>query len=406
MGRPLAQLNLHRAFTDASTENDYLARLTGPETREAKRRKARDEIRDTLRAGFADWQRFADRRVLIETAAVRKGLTDPRLRPKFRMQGSASPAYRTLNDPAHTSQQIDYDDGVYLPVSFLAETGNPVIVATGYYRLVETLLTQLCEKRGWSLDGKTKKCVRIVLDDHAHIDLPLYAIPDQEFTRLAEDAALAKMADRSIFLNSATLDDAVYERLGEDELRLALREGKWIKSDPRLLEEWFKQAVADFGPQVRRVSRYFKGWRDFVWIDDCTLTSIILMKCVVDAFDAFKATVPDNRDDLAVLEVASRLDGYFAGDIRNPVLDLSLNSHWSPEDRISFRQKAVELHQRVRDAVRGTDSPAQALATLAGAFGPRIPQTVALASLTAEATVRSYQPTKLPARDVPRTTSG
>lgn len=127
-GRPLAQLNLHRAFTDASTENDYLARLTVPETREAKLRKARDEIRDTLRAGFADWQRFADRRVVIETAAVRKGLTDPRLRPKFRMQGSASPAYRTLNDPAHTSQQIDYDDDVYLPVSFLAETGNPVVV--------------------------------------------------------------------------------------------------------------------------------------------------------------------------------------------------------------------------------------------------------------------------------------
>ena len=60
------------------------------------------------------------------------------------------------------------------------------------------------------------------------------------------------MADRSMFLNSVMLDDAVYERLGQDELRLALREGKWIKSDPRLLEDWFKQAVADFGPQVRR----------------------------------------------------------------------------------------------------------------------------------------------------------
>jgi hypothetical protein len=44
---------LHRAFTDASTENDYLARLTVPETREVKLRKARDEIRDTLRTGSA-----------------------------------------------------------------------------------------------------------------------------------------------------------------------------------------------------------------------------------------------------------------------------------------------------------------------------------------------------------------
>jgi hypothetical protein len=402
----LALFNLHRVFTEAATKTDFLTQLTVPGAREQKLRSARDEIRDTLRAGFSDWQRVADRRVVMDTAAVRKGVADPKLRPKFRMQGSASPAYRTLNDPAHPPQQIDYDDGVYLPVSFLAETGNPVVAAGGYYQLVETLLLPLCRKRGWSIDQTTKKCVRIVLDDHAHIDLPLYAIPDQEFVRLAEDAALAKMADRSMILDSATLDDAVYERLSEDELRLALREGKWITSDPRLLEDWFKQAVADFGPQVRRVSRYFKGWRDFVWIDECRLTSIILMKCVVDAFDAFRGTVPDNRDDLAVLEVASRLDGYFAGDIRNPVLDLSLNDHWSPQDRAAFRQKTADLHQRVRDAVRGTDSPAQALATLARAFGPRIPQTVALVSLTAEATVRSYQPTKLPAREVPRTTSG
>lgn len=58
-------------------------------------RKARDEIRATLKAGFSDWQRFADRSLVIEATAVRKGATEPRLRPKFRMQGSASPAYRT-----------------------------------------------------------------------------------------------------------------------------------------------------------------------------------------------------------------------------------------------------------------------------------------------------------------------
>ena len=106
--------------------------------------------------------------------------------------GRAGPAYRTLNDPAHPPQQIDYDDGLYLPVSFLAEAGNPVIAASGYFRIVEILLTPLCRKRGWSLDRTTKKCVRIVLDDHAHIDLPRYAIPDQEFHQLVEDAAWPK----------------------------------------------------------------------------------------------------------------------------------------------------------------------------------------------------------------------
>lgn len=60
----------------------------------------------------------------------------------------------------------------------------------------------------------------------------------------------------------------------------------------------------------------------------------------------------------------------------------------------------------MRDAVRGTDSPAQALATLASALVPRIPQTVALVATIVEATIRSIQLTKLAAREVPRTTSG
>lgn len=408
MGGSLTQLNLHRVFTDSLPKIDFLAQLAVSETQENLLRKARDDIRDAVKAGFADWQHIAQRRVLMDATALRKGVADPALRPKFRMQGSACPAYRTLNNPAHSPpQQIDYDDGIYLPVSFLAETGNPVIAASGYFHLVETMLAPLCRDRGWTIDNTTKKCVRITLDDNAHIDLPLYAIPDQQFTRLVEDAALAKKAaDRAIYLLSSELGDEVYKRLNQDELRLALREGKWIESDPRLLEDWFKDAVATHGPQIRRVSRYFKGWRDFTWLNDCSLSSIILMKCVVDAFDDLKGRIPDNRDDLAVIEVASKLDGYFAGQIANPVLPVVLNDNWTPQDRAAFRQKAVELHQRVRDAVHGTDNIAYALASIAKVFGPRIPQDIALVSTTAEGTIRSYQPTKLPAREVPRTRSG
>lgn len=399
-------LNLHRVFTEASTETDFLTQLTVSRAREQELRNARNSIRETLQEGFQTWDRVVERQAVMESAAVRKGLAEQKLRPKFRMQGSACPAYRTLNDPAHEEQQIDYDDGVYLPVSFLAETGNPVIAAAGYYLLVEAIVTPLCQKMGWTLDRTTKKCVRIVIDEKAHVDLPLYAIPDEEFILLAEDIALASAFDRSMLIDTAVLDDALYERLNEDELRLALREGKWIKSDPRLLEDWFKQAVEEHGLQVRRVSRYLKGWRDFIWPNECRLSSIILMKCVVDAFDEARGSAVDSRDDLAMLEVASRLEGYFGGDIRNPRLDLSLNEHWSPQDRAFFRQKARELYRCMHEAVRGTSSPEDALTILAEVFGPRIPQEIALVSATAEATVRSYQPTKIPARNVPRTTSG
>jgi hypothetical protein len=403
----MAMFNLHRVFAEAPDGVDFLSELAVPDRQERRLRSARDAIRDKLKAGFGDWQAIASRRVVMDAAAIRNRVPDPKLRPKFRMQGSASPAYRTLNNPAHVPpQQIDYDDGVYLPVSFLAETKNPVLASAGYFHVVETALEPLCSERGWQLDKSKPSCVRIILDDQIHIDLPLYAIPDQEFEQLIETQSATKFAlDRAMILDGTDLADSVYEAFDEDELRLAHRDKGWIISDPRLLERWFKDAIATHGPQVRRVCRYYKGWRDHQW-NVCCLSSISLMKCVVDTFDELRGAFEDKRDDIAVLEVAARLERYFAGDIENPVLPGKLNDNWSAGDRAMFRQKAGELHRCLNEAIRGTDQAAAALACLTKAFGPRIPQDVGLVSLTAEATVRAFQPTKVPARQVPRTTSG
>src|SRR5205085_2773416 len=108
-------------------------------------------------------------------------------------------------------------------------------------------------------------CVRIRISDEAHIDLALYAIPDLEFGRLVEKAALAESTFardefRREMQEAIALDQAVYANLRSDQIMLAHREEGWKPSDPRKLEDWFTGAVKKFGDQLRRVSRYLKGW--------------------------------------------------------------------------------------------------------------------------------------------------
>jgi hypothetical protein len=400
----MATFNLHKVLAEAPRSDDFLSALEVADSQKRELRDARDLIRETLRAGFSSWQTTVERRVLLQETALKRAVPDPKLKPKFRMQGSAS--YYTLNMPAHhPPQRIDYDDGMYLPVSFLAETGSPVVASAGFFRLVEALLAPLCERKGWELRQKPS-CVRVQLSKKAHIDLPLYAIPDDEFETLVEKSAIAySAADRALVQDSMALDERIYEGLQIDDIRLAHREKGWIKSDPRLIERWFKDAIETHGYQLRRVCRYFKAWRDHHW-DICVLSSITIMKCVVDAFDELRGVMDPKRDDLAVLEVAIRLSAYFAGQIENPVVDGILNDNWSEADRRAFIARAGDLHTQINSAIRGTDSAAVALSEFTRAFGSRIPQDVSLVIATAEATVRSFQPTKVPARQVPKTTSG
>lgn len=397
-------LNFHKIFCEAPDRDDFLARLDVPDDERENLAAARDIIRAELRAGFVAWQDKVDRWTVLAADAIRKSAADPKLKPKFRMQGSAS--YHTLNNPAqHPPQQIDYDDGVYLPISFLAETGNPIIASAGYFRLVEACLAPVCDRNGWTLSEKPS-CVRVELDDKAHIDLPLYAIPDEEFESLIETASVMKsLSEQQIMKDSIEVADSVYGALLEDEIRLAHRQDGWIKSDPRLIENWFKEAIDTHGYQLRRVCRYFKAWRDHMW-DTSSLSSITVMKCVVDAFDDVKGSLDQKRDDLAILQVAVRLEDYFSGDIRNPVLDSSLNEGWTEEDRAAFAAGAIDLRNHLNAALEGSDNRSAALAELTKSFGPRLPQDEDLIIPTAEATVKSYEPTKVPAPHVPRTTSG
>lgn len=402
-------LNVHRVFKGSQTRRGYLAALGLTDDRAESLREARDRIRKRLREEMPDWNSPAKARNLVEYHYVALASQMPTLSPKFRMQGSG--VYQTLNFPAHVPpQEVDFDDGMFLPTSFVNGRGSnrPVVASKGYFAMVEEILGPLCAESGWQLDTSKSSCVRVRIDAEAHVDLALYAIPDDEFTELAEARARALMAEGQAASDlDFELADDVYKGLLEKRIMLAHRDSGWIESDPREIENWFLDAIADHGEPVRRVSRYLKGWRDFQWMRGGP-SSIALMASVVTVYDELKGPLPENRDDLALQAVADRLEDLFSQAIPNPVLpDQDLDEDWSAEERLDFRMRARELKTRIDTVLSRTYHKTVAIGELREGFGERIPNDELLIDVESEERrVRAYAPAVVISPEVPRTTSG
>jgi hypothetical protein len=391
-------VNAHRALFSKGESASYLRGLTVNVGQRTRLQAARDEIRAAIDKGFRDWSDLIDRGELFEARALASLIfadAEPALRPKFRMQGSWS--YHTLNritwDPP---QEIDLDDGVFLPVSFLVQNGgaSPAVASAGYFVAIERILAPLCHRKGWELVTDKPSCVRAQIEDDAHIDLALYAIPDEEFEVLLEKAAIAASSrfDSIVFDEAVAFSEAVYPRLPTDQIMLAHRREGWKPSDPRKLEDWFGDAIQTHGDQLRRLCRYLKGWRDHVWQDPCRLSSIALMACVVAAYDQALTAVPENRDDLALQMVATQLPSLLSRRIPNPVVDGQfLDEGWTPELRTEFADEARSLRAEVDRALAAgkAETVVEHLRGALGRFLPDDPDLIAIEATGAPAILRS-----------------
>ena len=401
-----------KCFVRPRKKDDFLAHITIDHEMERRLKTARDIIRQHVREGVRNWERRVVKDELFEMRALAK-METPALQPKFREQGSF--AYKTVNDPAHKPlQEVDFDDGLFLPVAFFEKNGasSPAVASKGFFKLIEAILKPLCDRHGWELDTSKPSCVRVKLFPGAHYDMPLYAVADEAFAKLVEKRAqkILDEAKRSDLADGLILDESIYRELGESEIRLAHRDEGWIDSDPRKIDDWFHGAVRTHGPQVRRVSRYLKAWRDYNWpdSDDCKLSSISIMQCAVTALDTLKSKISQSRDDIALFEIVKKLPDYFQGDIQNPVIEGQvLNDNWTYEKRIDYVEKARVLRARVTRALQEYGDAASVLREFRNAFGPRIPDNEALITFeTSAAVIRSYEPAKVPQPNVKRSTSG
>lgn len=369
------QIDAHSVFFQSSGKNDFLHRLNLSDEEESNLREARNIIREHLQKAFREWESWLSREALFAAASQQMRQT-PILKPRFRQQGSLT--YHTANRPAWTPpQEVDLDDGLFLPTEMLGAAGQsePAVLTGGLFKIVGNALTILCNKHGWGVQFKDT-CVRVSLNhgSAAHVDLPIYAIPEKQYREIKESFAALSTNFSVQDANEIDLAEEAYRQLASGEIMLAHKEKGWIRSDPRKLEDWFQDAVARHGQQLRRVCRYLKAWRDHTW-EKGGPSSIAIMACVVSVYDENPKSFAANRDDEALLLVASRLASLFINRIANPAVpDLYLDEGWDENGlREGFVQAARTLYTTLHSAlVAGTHSQ-EVLSGLKVAFGERIP---------------------------------
>jgi hypothetical protein len=345
----------------------------------------RKDVRDCLRIGIP--------RVLSTN-----GYNGAVPQPRFFTQGSW--AYKTLNAPAQHPQQADIDDGCYLPLSFVTKTKRPSVAANVFFAAAEEALKPLVEVRRWKLVTDKPTCIRIIIATYAHIDIPLYAIPDEEFVILAKNSMERYGYDSlTEALNRAEHD--TWTALPADKVLLANRECDWMPSDPRPIKEWFLGEVEAKGEQLRRVIRYIKAFRDWKWSSGGP-ASILLMAAAAPLFEK-----RDRRDDLALLDVVAKLPSRLRAGVNNPVEQSESLTERLGQDGVEDAAKAFESFEKVLRGALHAGSPSQACIWMRKEFGsrfPNVPERILVVSVAA--TIAAVPAVAGPSELVGRTKAG
>ncbi|WP_175943769.1 CBASS cGAMP synthase [Burkholderia pyrrocinia] len=355
-------LKLHRLFYSSVQSGTFADNIAvSPEQRRFLV-SCKNKIRDHLRPAIE--------KVSTTVLGMERQVT-----PRFRTQGSW--AYGTCVHPCTLPpQEMDWDFGIYLPVTVWEENGPPIYMAKAYFMLVERLLKELCDDEGWTLDKSKGTCIRVNVSAWAHIDVPLYAASEAEFKKVYEVrvAAAVRKAfamDSADFAESANLGDLVGQSWDEMEgIVLATRSGEWVASDPNDVAKWFLDRIEEHGVQLQRVCRFLKAWRDYRW-DKKGPTSVSIMIAVAQNFEP----VP-SRDDLALERAALALAKALLTDIREPGIDNGADdfNRLDADERLEASRLAQELADSLKHAREHSVAQAtRVIMILQAQLGDRLP---------------------------------
>jgi hypothetical protein len=349
---------------DLLPEEDELLR-TCREDVKAAIREGFDAIRKAYASGVVEF-RINGRAVALEVDIMRQL---SRVSPRFKVQGSY--AYKTMNRPAQPPQQMDLDMGVYFPMSIVQN--EPEIANNLIFEAVDGILKHLAKVKGWVFDGSKDTCSRLVVNRLVHIDVPMYAIPGDKVPALDEAHSAFAMAELKA---KETIE------LDPNEVYLALRnQEQWVQSDPMKVRNWFEGACIAYKSQgdLRRVSRFLKGWRDQQWAEGGP-SSITLMACAANTFAAYiKAGKPKfDSDCAALLAIARHLPTQLEAGVKNPSdpeePNLFPRGKMSADEKQAIVQKARTFKATMEAALTQPRSPEEVVQLFTTSFGQRIPQ--------------------------------
>lgn len=394
--------NAHKLFHQAGDKPCFRCELVLTDAQERKLLDARRKIRAALRQGLSRAWSYLKPEEIAALRSVGVDAASVTFAPKFRTQGSW--AYGTLNRPARKAQQLDLDDGMYVPMSIIG--ANPAIASNILFNIVDRIIAALCEAENWRHDDSKSICVRVEIDHEAHLDLNIYAIPDAKMVLLEKamhTASAYAMDAHSILAGPKDI------RLDPSEIYVAHRHDGWEQSDPLELEEWFVNAVDRHSgwTELKRITRYLKAWRDHHW-QACQLSSIVLMVCAVQALDEANSPPQPGRDDDGLLVVVRALADKLKVTVYNPVVeDRALNNHWTLTERNQFELKARAFANELNTALNNESSVFNVVERLRDLFGDRLPDEASLVTpLTSISQVRSTDASYSPSPSVGSQTSG
>lgn len=346
----------------ASAEEVFVDRIEPTMAQRQVLFDAKNDIRDHLRPRI--------REATIRVLGMEKAVT-----PRFRTQGSWS--YKTCVQPAwNPPQEMDWDFGVYLPVSVWEDGGPPHAMARLYFKLVEGLLQDLCDDKGWKLYTGKDTCIRVQINTWAHIDIPLYAAPEAQFTQIVEKVALeaARATDlrEALVTNFAEEDFTLQQWEDMVDIMMATRAGEWKQSDPEEVSRWFIDRIEEHTEQLRRVCRYLKAWRDLHWKAGDGPTSVCIMIAVAQTFEAQRG-----RDDLALEKSARALAIALKGNVHEPAISEGkedFNKRLDADGRHEASARAATLASQLQAArLKASHLAGDAIDILRRQLGERVP---------------------------------
>jgi hypothetical protein len=311
--------------------NDFLTNISITSHEDSLLRESRNKIRARIRSGFNEEKNkyFS----LDEYNAINIFASSPTefIKPKFMTQGSY--VYKTLNRPCKPpKQQMDLDDGVYLPLSYVESKTNADefnrasrIIRNIIYKIVE----ELCIKNNWRL-FKHKKCLRVQISENAHIDLPIYSIPDNELKTIAESLAYTKAQNSTLLFSLDSLDDS---NLRSTNVLLASDDG-WLKSDPRTIHDWVKKSSKQHS-RFKKYSRIIKAWRDCKW-EESNFSSIMIMAGLEQAMSK------DFSDEESfTIDLSRKINSIIADINSTGIIDPDSNNNKRLDDRLGNERTYV-----------------------------------------------------------------
>ena len=298
------------------------------------------------------------------------------LKPRFWTQGSFQ--YNTLNKPFHLGQEMDIDDGTYLPMTIFES--EPKIGHHLLMLLVDSALKSLVDENElWEFESK-RTCARIKIPtERAHIDVPIYAIPKEKFFKkeIAIEARVNRKMYESLQNSVMDSDDTQYEKLDSENVNLALRDDKsgspkWMNSDPKIVEDWFNDECGRIGKHTRKVCRFMKAWRDAQW-DVGGPTSISLMAATVEVLNRVQHDTQDMGSIMKV--VADNLYLEYIKGVESPD-DTDEKPLFPPQSEHAAREKEIvdklKMLPNILYQAEQAETKVLALNILSEAFGDRV----------------------------------